>query len=631
MSDSVVKTGEPTGPPAPAASQLPAWASDLSARYLAGAASVFLLHGNIHDYVMLPDGAASVGGDSWVSLEDFLATQLFGRRDIVIQYDRGSGIRFLDPRDPERRRAMREDFERTLAAVDMIAGSSLAGALRTQDPRQILEILDRYLLHKALQRSEEAQGTVAAPSTVEGEAGRGGSAGGTNGRSRRKSVAVVLRYAELLAPTAEIAWLSGELGTNLVKLLNWANDPAIRGADITICLLCENLAELNRRLIENPFVGKIEVTLPDRDTRRRFVERVMPPARRDEVDPELLASEANGLTLVGVSQVVRRALGDGGRFDLKYLKRAKKELIEKECFGLIDFIEPRFTLDLLVAERAVKDRLADDARLIREGRFGALPMGYLLCGMLGTGKTFAATCFAGSIGIPAVVFKNLREKWVGSSEGNMQKVLSVVKALGPVVVIVDEADAALGKRSNDGDSGTSGRLFAMIAAQMADTEYRGRIIWLLLTCRPELLPVDLKRQGRCEVHIPLFPPQTEDERRDMFRVMAKKSGIAIDVTALPPIPAGLSGADIESVVVQSMRIAALRGVVAPDAAMVAEAINRFVSPNYSLEKELQELVAIRESTDLAFLPERLRPSISDPEQNARLERRIQELQILVRG
>ena len=84
----------------------------------------------------------------------------------------------------------------------------------------------------------------------------------------------------------------------------------------------------------------------------------------------------------------------------------------------------------------------------------------------------------GSIGIPAVVFKDIREKWVGSSERNMQKVLSVIRALGPVMVVVDEADAALGKRTSDGDSGTSGRLFAMVSSQMSNTEYRGRIIWM---------------------------------------------------------------------------------------------------------------------------------------------------------
>ena len=51
-----------------------------------------------------------------------------------------------------------------------------------------------------------------------------------------------------------------------------------------------------------------------------------------------------------------------------------------------------------------------------------------------------------------------------------------------------------------------------IAAFMGNTEYRGKIIWFLMTARPDLLPVDLKRQGRAEEHLALFYPQTDAER-----------------------------------------------------------------------------------------------------------------------
>ena len=133
-------------------------------------------------------------------------------------------------------------------------------------------------------------------------------------------------------------------------------------------------------------------------------------------------------------------------------------------------------------------------------------MGYLICGPVGTGKTFLAECFAGSVGIPCVKLRNFRSKYVGETEGNLEQVLTVLRAMGPVVVVIDEADAALGNREAGGDSGTSSRVFSMIASQMGDTRYRGKIVWMLLTSRPDLLPIDLKRQGRAEVHLPLFCP-----------------------------------------------------------------------------------------------------------------------------
>jgi AAA+ superfamily predicted ATPase len=587
--------------------RLPRWAEDLARYYTAGVASVFLIHGNLHDLVPVYGADGKPG--AFVSLETFLAGQLFGRRDTVVLYDRGAGLVFGSGEDGERRQSMRRDFLRTLEAMDTVLGTDWSRK-RLEDPKVVFDVLDRYILAKA-----------AAPPAPEGEAGG------------RRSLAALIRYAETIAPAVEVGWLTGDLGANLLKILNWANDPAVRRADVTICLLVENLAELNRRVVENPFVAKIEIPLPDEDERREYIEHLVATDARlaalPGLDPRALAREANGLTLVGVSQVVGQTVRAGKTFDLVMLRRAKKDLIEKQCFGLVDFVEPRFGLDMVVSPPSVKERLQQDARLIREGRQEALPMGYLICGVLGTGKTFTATCFAGSIGIPAIVFRNLREKWVGSSEGNMQKVLAVVRALGPVVVIVDEADAALGNRAAEGDSGTSGRMFAMISSQMSDTAYRGKVIWMLLTCRPDLLPVDLKRQGRCEVHIPLFVPQTEDERREMLLAMARKNKVTLDPERVPPIPEGLSGADIESVVVQCLREAVIAGLSVPTPEMLGETLSRIVSPDYSLQKELQELVAVREATDLRFLPPRYRELRRDPARAAEMERRIQELTLLL--
>ncbi len=562
----------------------PHWAKELASSYLRGASSVYVLHGNIHDLV--PANASD-----FVSLETYLATRLFGARDVVLAYDRGSGIRFLAPDAPRRRAAMQEDFEKTLAAADR--GS------RPKDPKLVFELLDRYILAKLIEDSREG---------------------------RRKSLAIVIRYLETITPAVEGSWLTSELGAHLIQVLNWANDPSIRSADVTLCLLTENLSDLHPRLAENPFISRMEIPLPDESLRERYARQALKKAANAAAS---IAREANGLTLVGLGQAVSSASPSDGDVDLAGLRLAKKQLIEKQCLGLAEFVAPKHGLDLVVAERAVKERLEQDVALFRGGRFDALPMGYLFCGVIGTGKTFTATCFAGSLGIPAVVFKNLRSKWVGSSEGNLQKVLSVVKALSPVAVIIDEADAALGTRAASGDSGTGSRMFAMLSTLMSDTAYRGRILWMLLTSRPDLLPVDLKRQGRCEVHIPLFPPSTEESRREMFLALAKKAGVAVDPSSVPPIPPGLSGADIESLVVLSIRRAAIQNAPSPGPGTFHEALAHFRVPEYGLEKELQELAAVREATDPAFVPEPLRGRYASPEKSGALERRIQEILALL--
>jgi len=260
-------------------------------------------------------------------------------------------------------------------------------------------------------------------------------------------------------------------------------------------------------------------------------------------------------------------------------------------------------------------------------------MGYLLCGPVGTGKSFLAQCVSGEIGVPCVMLKNFRSKYVGETEGNLERVLAVLRAMGPVVVVVDEADAALGSREQEGDSGTSSRVFAMIAAQMGDSRYRGQIIWMLLTARPDLLPIDLKRQGRAEVHIPLFYPTDEAEIRQMFVILAKKLGSRVAVEDVPAIPqrGHLSGADIEGMVGRALRVSILAGAdhITKDA--LATVVAEFMPSTQGLERELQETAAILECTDRQFLPPAIVQKTEAAGGRAALQERVTALKQLVRN
>ena len=221
---------------------------------------------------------------------------------------------------------------------------------------------------------------------------------------------------------------------------------------------------------------------------------------------ETLAARLTGLSRVGARTAIALALGNDKRITAAWLGQIKKELIERECQGLLDFVESPFTLDNVAGMEPVKAWLREDTELLKKGALRALPMGYLICGRIGTGKTFLVQCWAGELGIPCVVFKNFRDRWVGATESNLEKIFAILRALGQVVVFVDEADQAAGKREGgDGDSGLSGRVYSMLAKEMSDTRNRGRIIWVFATSRPDLLEVDLKRQGRLDVHIPALP------------------------------------------------------------------------------------------------------------------------------
>jgi SpoVK/Ycf46/Vps4 family AAA+-type ATPase len=399
-------------------------------------------------------------------------------------------------------------------------------------------------------------------------------------------------------------------------------------------LIDEQLSAVSERIIGSPHVAALEIPLPTEDERLGFIDYLVGDrdfSRLSDYEPAELARLTAGITLNGLNTMLRSALEGGPRLDTARMRHLKKEIIERQCRGLIEFVEPRWTLDMVIGHEGAKRRLREDALLLKRGHLDALPMGYLVTGPVGTGKTFLAQCMAGEIGIPCVVLRNFRSKYVGETEGNLERVLHVLRAMGPVVVVVDEADAALGNRTTEGDSGTSSRVFSMIASQMGDTRYRGQILWMLLTSRPDLLPIDLKRQGRAEVHIPLFYPSDQNEIRGMFVAMARKLGARLASDDVPevPNPGKVSGADIEAIVGRALRKSLLVGQANITRESLVGAAGQFLPSMQGMEKDLQEMASTLECTDLEFLPPDVVEKVTGPGGREELQQRYTRLRQIV--
>jgi SpoVK/Ycf46/Vps4 family AAA+-type ATPase len=199
--------------------------------------------------------------------------------------------------------------------------------------------------------------------------------------------------------------------------------------------------------------------------------------------------------------------------------------------------------------------------------------------------------------------------WVGSTESNLERILKILSSLTPVGVVIDEADAALGNREQSGDSGTQNRVFASIASFMADTRNRGKILWFLITARPDLLPIDLKRQGRAEEHVPLFYPETKGEYDEIYRVMIKKLGLRTAVENVSEVAEeaallAMSGSDLEAVLVRAALEAEAAEAKEVGAEHLRQAFRDFIPPANTIEREMQILCAVLECTSRELLPEK---------------------------
>src|SRR5262249_26296480 len=112
----------------------------------------------------------------------------------------------------------------------------------------------------------------------------------------------------------------------------------------------------------------------------------------------------------------------------RVIARPKREIVEREGFGLVEMVEPQHDFRVVGGIEGVKAELQRIARAIREGNTGRVPMGLLFTGPMGAGKTFVAEAFAKESGLTAIKLKNFRSKWVGATEGNLERILQVVQA-----------------------------------------------------------------------------------------------------------------------------------------------------------------------------------------------------------
>src|SRR5215210_1694650 len=571
---------------------LPPWASDLVRAVTAKQTNTFVLHGVPADLIPVRGPA----GLRFLSLDDFLGQQLFAGWSSIVTYNRAEGLGFASP-------AARGHFQDRLRGYDTVHGTNWADSL-PRDAANCFALLDSYFRHCAsLQPS--------------------------------RPVVLLLPFAETIVPAAEVAYRTPEDRAVLVYLRKWSQDPVLLAKNIVVVMITESLAELDQKLVRSHGTREVEIVRPDPAERLTYLEAVRGPewyAAKSDLPPVRLAELTAGMTRVQIGQILDGTDANGDHLTRERVRKAKKEVIETGGLGLLEYVEPKYDLSMVAGMPAVKDRLRRAARAIARGNPAAVPMGYLVCGPVGSAKTFLVECFANEIGFPCVTLKNFRSMWVGATESNLERILKILAALTPVGVVIDEADAALGNREQQGDSGTQNRVFAQIAAFMGDTRYRGRILWFLITARPDLLPIDLKRQGRAEEHIPLFYPETVEEVDEVFQVMKKKLGLRTAVERLRDVAEenqimGLSGSDLEAVLVRAV----LEAEAAESAEVLPEHLKKaftdFIPPANSREREMQILCAVLESTSRELLPERYR-ELDRGEVQARIAEIKRELRLL---
>lgn len=633
------------------------WLEEMTAYFRTRLSNFFVLHENIHDMFLW-------NKTDVVTLEDYLYKVFVNKKtgyDLFLTYAMSSGFRTKRASEQKllterlRHLASRESEKESPGKdrTDRILQDYLKRVDQPVRPIQALPVIERLLRGEA-DDAEQKDGAV----------------NGQKDGPRERKMVVLIHSLEKLIPNPDRG--GGQQNPEVLEMLQRiALDTEIRLTPNILIALTTDLSQVDPALFS---VGnrcrEIEIPLPGNQEKTLFLSQLA------ELDKDNLASlspfsddfsttsqEGGGIrtlseittgfslrhldTLNRLSKY--RSYMDNQSFDnacmgFEDVRDMKREVIQEESRNLLQEVEATRGFEAIGGLEKIRSYLEGMAKTLREGTVAqkrSLPKGILLAGPPGTGKTILAEALAKAGQLNMVKMGDIRGEYVGQSERNLSRALHLIVELAPVLVFVDEIDQAIGGRSigPSGDSGVNQRIFGKLLEYMGSDRYRGRIIWVAATNRPDVLDEAMVR--RFDRIIPVLMPN-QDARKRILEVMPKNLGgfryeDRIDLDGAAENTEGLTGSDIQVILTRAVESAddydeAGLAIITDD--VLKRCIETFIHNHNEEMFELQSLISIRfcNFSDNLPDPRELPQNISEIVQarikkdNNPIEMRIRELQ-----
>jgi transitional endoplasmic reticulum ATPase len=166
------------------------------------------------------------------------------------------------------------------------------------------------------------------------------------------------------------------------------------------------------------------------------------------------------------------------------------------------------------------DALTDKERYEEYGL--TIPNGMLLYGPPGCGKTFFAIKMAEEIGFNFYEIKpsDIQSKWVNASQENIKVLFDDARKNAPSIIFIDELDALVPSRDNDGVNHMNTSAVNEFLVQMNNCGNDGVFV-IGATNRPHAIDSAILRAGRLDKSVYLPPPDKE-ARELMFKLYLEK-------------------------------------------------------------------------------------------------------------
>ena len=342
-----------------------------------------------------------------------------------------------------------------------------------------------------------------------------------------KPLAIVVQYAGSIFPEGEFNRLSELDRQRLVFLLDWINSPEFTDSSHMLILIAESYSEINPKILPLPNATHIEIELPDIEERVWFTNHFIKTAAkrlRFEGGKSQFNHNTAGLSLSDINMILEAARRTNRMVKREDVIAVVDERLRTDLGEIVRFKKPTHTPDDIIGYESTRQIFKSIFKRCEDIETAIAAI--IVSGPNGSGKTFQLEAYAADSGRVVIELAGLRGQYFGQTDRFFEMLRWNIRTFGKILILIDEAHTAFGSVHQADMHATERRLAGNIIKMMGDPAFLGKVLWGLMTSRPDQLDPDVK--SRAPIQIPIFDPEGEEREAFVREIFRRKEIVLAD-------------------------------------------------------------------------------------------------------
>lgn len=417
-----------------------------------------------------------------------------------------------------------------------------------------------------------------------------------------KPLCIIIQFAGALFPAGDYSHLSELERQCLISFLSWVSGPLFRDSPELLITINSVKSELNAKIIALPHAGHLEIDLPDIDERRRFVKYFtsLHKSMSFSQGEETFVEDTAGLAVHNIKDLLEVAARKNEPLTRQHVVKEVNNILQAQLGDIIRIKYPAHTSKDIVGYKQTGEIFTEIFRRCEDPETAVAAI--LVSGPNGSGKTFQLEAYAAESGRVVIELAGIRGSYFGETERFFELLRWHITTFGKILILVDEAHTAFGSVHSGQVHETEQRLAGNILKMMGDPRYLGKVLWALMTSRPDELDPDIK--SRAPIQVPIFDLEGA-ERKEFVSDLFKRKNI------------NLAGEELEQVLALTDYYSArdYRNLVAEVLAQKRQNSQKTVievlsgwqaSKSIKRQRDFQEMIAAQHCSYPNLLPQKYR-------------------------